>query len=309
MTRALSLLLLAACSSTVPSLDTDTGLDTEADTELGTEADTDADTVSQHVCDYFQAGESMVWCDGDTPQQLAMITTGEDDPECPTYYTLDGSTGDSPESVLAASDCDDSCVYVPYQAVMVLHCDTRGEYISYLPGGAGQDGDGEACPGLIQAMTLAGNGWYETWEDFTADNPCPGNSAPVLADLETTALSWSIGGGAVMLSDALTVSDANDTELEWATVRIASGFAPGFDGLALTSRPIGISPSWDSRTGTLTLSGTASLATYQSALRTVAFDATAGEGFSGADRVLAVSVHDGDVQSNELTRTVTVSAR
>ncbi|MDP2309897.1 MAG: hypothetical protein Q8P18_28015 [Pseudomonadota bacterium] len=33
------------------------------------------------------------------------------------------------------NECDTSCVYVPSVSVMLLYCDTRGEYIGFLDGG------------------------------------------------------------------------------------------------------------------------------------------------------------------------------
>src|SRR5205823_2894894 len=71
----------------------------------------------------------------------------------------------------------------------------------------------------------------------------------------------------------------------------------------------GISGSYNSATGVLTLSGTASLANYQTALRSVTY-ANSSENPSGADRTISFQVNDGgavDNLSNLATSTVHVT--
>lgn len=169
------LALLMGCEPT-PAVDTQQELDTtDADTQgVLDDVDTDTDSAPDlSTCAYDWGGDWMVWCGGESPTMLMFHTVGEADPECPDYFSVDGESGGTAQAAMSAAACDNSCVYGPHQAVMLLYCDTRGEYITFLPGGPGQHGDGSECPGLIQGMTIAGSGWYETFEQYSEAHPCP----------------------------------------------------------------------------------------------------------------------------------------
>lgn len=298
--RALWLLGLMACTDKMDTGETD--VDTGTDTEMGTDADTDTDSELQ-ICDYWNGNDWAVWCGGDDPARLVLNTSQSSDPECPDYYSVGAVSGGEPATVLELATCDDSCVYQRSQAVMVLYCDTRGEYITYVPGGPGQDGDGAECPSLIQAMTVAGTGWYETFGDYQLDFPCPGNAVPVVDNVEDSQLVWVADEGPVVISETVTVEDADDDVLFSASVRIVGGFEPGLDQLLLTTRPVDIGGTWDSRSGTFSLSGDASPAAYQQALRGVGFNSTSEA--SGL-KTLEITVNDGGSISEPVSRTVRV---
>ena len=93
------------------------------------------------------------------------------------------------------------------------------------------------------------------------------NDAPVVTAGAT--VSYTEQGTAVVLDSGLTLSDADNTTLASATVSITSGFFAG-DTLNFTNQN-GISGSYDSSTGVLTLTGSASVANYQAALRSITF--------------------------------------
>jgi hypothetical protein len=71
-------------------------------------------------------------------------------------------------------------------------------------------------------------------------------------------------------ANALTVTDADATELTSATVTIAAGLLPT-DVLAADGGSTGITPTYDPATGTLTLTGTDTLADYSQVLDSVTF--------------------------------------
>jgi hypothetical protein len=115
------------------------------------------------------------------------------------------------------------------------------------------------------------------------------------------------GEGAVIADAGLTVTDSSSSTLASAQVVITSGFNAG-DVLSVAT-PGGLTVGYNS--GTLTLSGTASLATYDTALDSLTFgfsptdgDPTAGVG--DTSRTLSWSVNDGVAASNSATSTVTV---
>ena len=133
------------------------------------------------------------------------------------------------------------------------------------------------------------------------------NDAPVLASAETSALSFTEGGSATAITSALTVSDADDTNIESATVQITSNLDSSEDVLAFTTQN-GITGSFTSSTGLLTLSGSATLANYQTALRSVTYQNTDTDNPSTSQRTVTFTVNDGDVNSNTQTRTIDVVA-
>ncbi len=133
----------------------------------------------------------------------------------------------------------------------------------------------------------------------------PVNDAPVLAGIET-ALSWFRDGDAGLTATAaLTVSDVDSANLSGASVRIAGNFQPG-DELQFTNQN-GITGVWNAGSGTLALSGSATVARYQAALRSVKYRST--QAFPGtAARAIAFTVSDGS-SSNEAARTLGVVTR
>ena len=93
------------------------------------------------------------------------------------------------------------------------------------------------------------------------------NDAPALTGLSGTALAF-IEGTPITLGSTISLSDADDTQMASAKVWISQGFTAG-DSLTLNAGSL--TTSYDTQTGVLTLSGTGSLADYQSALRSIQF--------------------------------------
>ena len=115
------------------------------------------------------------------------------------------------------------------------------------------------------------------------------------------------GGGPVVLDAALTVSDPSSTTLASATVAIGAGFVAG-DTLNFTNQN-GITGSYDAATGVLTLSGTTSVANYQTALASItySFTPTNGDPSSGGSdptRTVSWTVNDGVTSSAAVTSTL-----
>jgi hypothetical protein len=132
--------------------------------------------------------------------------------------------------------------------------------------------------------------------------------APVLAGGGNTAAYTEQGTAAAVVPN-LTVSDADNTTLASATVTISNGFAAG-DLLKFTNQN-GITGSYNATTHALTLSGSASLANYQAALRSVTFASTSDDptlGGSDASRSISVTVNDGTLSSAAATSSVAVTA-
>lgn len=128
------------------------------------------------------------------------------------------------------------------------------------------------------------------------------NNAPILSGIESNSIIYFASAGQKMVTSTLLVSDIDDTNIESATVSVTSGFSSSEDVLAFTNAN-GITGSYASGTGILTLSGTATKATYQSALRTVTYENTAGSP-DMTTRTISIVVNDGTENSIAATRNV-----
>jgi hypothetical protein len=133
------------------------------------------------------------------------------------------------------------------------------------------------------------------------------NDASVVSDAGGT-LSFSTGGSATVIDGTLTITDVDDTNMESATITISSGYESSEDVLAFTNAN-GITGSWDSGTGVLTLSGTASKANYETAFESVTYQNTDTGSPDTSDRIATWLVSDGDTNSAAgVTSTISVSA-
>ena len=74
-----------------------------------------------------------------------------------------------------------------------------------------------------------------------------------------------------MVDTGLTVTDPDSTQIQGATVAISRASSPAEDELAFANQ-LGITGSYNDTTGVLTLTGTATVADYQAALRTVTYE-------------------------------------
>ncbi|MFD1875692.1 Ig-like domain-containing protein [Hymenobacter bucti] len=129
---------------------------------------------------------------------------------------------------------------------------------------------------------------------------------PTLSGLETTAASYTEGGSPVQLTNSLTVgySNGSATTLTGATVRISSNFAAQ-DQLDFTNQP-GITGSYNTGTGVLTLNGTTSQAAYQAALRSITYSNTNTTTLNTGTRQITFQVRNGAAVSNSPVRTLTI---
>ena len=142
-------------------------------------------------------------------------------------------------------------------------------------------------------------------------NITPVNDAPAL-DLDASAAGTgytanyteNAAGVAIANANAL-ISDVDNANMASLTVTIANGQAG--DVLAAGSLPPGITASYNAATFTLTLTGSATKADYQTALQQLRYSSTS-ENPSTISRTINVTVNDGALNSNTATTTVNVIA-
>lgn len=119
--------------------------------------------------------------------------------------------------------------------------------------------------------------------------------------------TYTVGGSAATLDPGLTVSDSGSATLASATIS-EEPFVSG-DILNFTDQN-GITGSYNATTGTLTLSGTASLADYQAALQSIAFSSVAGDPTDGGtDLTRTIFWSVSDATSTSLTAPSTLDVQ
>ena len=94
--------------------------------------------------------------------------------------------------------------------------------------------------------------------------------------------------------------------MESATITISSGYQSSEDVLAFTNAN-GITGSWDSGNGVLTLSGSASKANYETAFESITYQNTNTDDPNNANRTITWVVNDGTSNSSGVTSTITVA--
>ena len=119
---------------------------------------------------------------------------------------------------------------------------------------------------------------------------------PVLGEIETNPLSYEENEAAKAITAGLTVRDGDNVNFAGATIQITSNYVNGQDVLSLTNAGT-ITRIWDAGTGTLTLTGSDTLANYQAALRAVKYQNTSHSP-STATRTVSFKVNDGAADSN-----------
>lgn len=122
-----------------------------------------------------------------------------------------------------------------------------------------------------------------------------------------------VEGGSAVVDGGLTLSDSNSSTLASATVAITEGLQSGQDVLVFAndgSTMGNIAASYNTTSGTLSLTSagaTASLAQWQAALRAVTYQNTS-EDPTTTDRTISFTVNDGSLDSNTVSKSVTVAA-
>jgi hypothetical protein len=125
---------------------------------------------------------------------------------------------------------------------------------------------------------------------------------PVLtASGGTTAHTENV---AVAVDSGITLTDTDNATMASGTVTIGTGYTAGQDVLAFTNQN-GITGSYSAPT--LTLTGSATTANWQSALRSITYNNTSDAPNTG-NRTINFAVNDGTLGSNTAAKTVSVTA-
>jgi gliding motility-associated-like protein len=132
----------------------------------------------------------------------------------------------------------------------------------------------------------------------------PINDPPVIVNLEQTVLEFSVGEGPGIISTAFEVMDVDNETLVSAEIRFRQNFVPGVDILYFTNTSK-ITGVYDPETGILMLTGVATVAEYNEAIRSITYD-NISEVFSDAEvtKTISYTVGDGTVLSETRDRQI-----
>ncbi|WP_197452459.1 DUF4347 domain-containing protein [Rosistilla carotiformis] len=134
----------------------------------------------------------------------------------------------------------------------------------------------------------------------------PVNDAPMVTSVESANITFRENDPATQLSNTLAITDADNTTIESAVIHFSIGYASDQDRLVFVDSGA-IRGDWDAATGTLTLTGSETLANYETALRSIRYENTHDDPTASA-RTITFHVNDGEVDSNVGTRRLVVSA-
>jgi hypothetical protein len=181
-------------------------------------------------------------------------------------------------------------VLLPANAVSVTYTSpsSTGQLL-YTPA-AGRVGTSTLTVRAADNGGTANGGVNQTTRTVTITVTNGGNSTPVVTT-STGSQTYLENQSPVTIDDALTLADP-DSDIAGATVAITGGFASNQDVLAFSPQS-GITGSYHAPSGVLTLSGLASVATYQAALRTVTYHNTS-ETPSPTARTITITASDGN---------------
>ena len=168
------------------------------------------------------------------------------------------------------------------------------------------DSAGAVVTGTRLDSSLTGSGGTTVYSNSTMSlgtSITSVNDAPAV-NADTTA-TFTEGQGAIAVTPAYTVADVDSANLTGATISV-SDFAAG-DLLGFTNQN-GISGIYNSGTGVLTLTGSASVANYQAAIRSITYNFVGDANAGGTDntRTVNVIVTDGVDPSSQTATVITI---
>jgi large repetitive protein len=132
----------------------------------------------------------------------------------------------------------------------------------------------------------------------------PQNDAPVITQSSNLTLRVDEQELSTAVFNNLIISDDDSISISRATVQIINGYQIGADEIIANLDPA-ISLVWDSRNGTLQLTGNASLSAYEAVLRSIQFINTS-DAPTADIRSIRLSVFDSDGASALLVSTIAV---
>lgn len=166
------------------------------------------------------------------------------------------------------------------------------------------DGTSGAAGSKVATTANGGSSAFSTGTDTASITVTAVGDAPVV--VAGGSLAYTENQAAAAINATLTVADIDSATLTGATVSISAGFVSGEDILDFINQS-GITGTYDASSGVLTLTGSASIADYQAALRSVTYG-NSSDAPTEAARTISFQVDDGSASSTAATTTINVTA-
>lgn len=131
-------------------------------------------------------------------------------------------------------------------------------------------------------------------------------ATPVLANIPLTNLAFTEKDPPTAIAPAITITDSDSANLTGATIQIVGNYARGQDQLSFVNSA-GVTAAFDANTGILTLTGTKSIAAYQTMLRTVTYGNSHNYPSTLTRTIQITVLDDFSNPSNAATRGITVT--
>jgi trimeric autotransporter adhesin len=134
----------------------------------------------------------------------------------------------------------------------------------------------------------------------------PVNDAPLLQDLSPATLSFTEGSSPITIFGAISVLDVDSVTLTSASIRISAGYIAAEDRLLVTDSR-GLTVNWNSVTGTISINGNASLATYDAVIRSLQYQNISLSVTEGT-RTITLEASDAVLTSATVSKSINVIA-
>ncbi|MBI9073694.1 MAG: hypothetical protein JEY94_19010 [Melioribacteraceae bacterium] len=132
------------------------------------------------------------------------------------------------------------------------------------------------------------------------------NDSPIIANLETSSLSYTENGSPIKLTETITLSDIDNSNINGASIAVSTGQISNEDLLSFKNQS-NIVGNFNESSGILILSGSATVEDYQKALRSVTYS-NSSENPTPAIKELSLSINDNSLSSDTLFRSVNITA-
>jgi hypothetical protein len=165
--------------------------------------------------------------------------------------------------------------------------------------------------GTLNAFTITGssNGSNPTTPTINTTTAASDGSSSFSTTF-TEVAGNDTGANAVAIADTdVSIADPDDTNIEGARIVLTNPLDGSSETLSISgSLPAGITAStYDAATGVLTLSGTATLASYETAIEAIRYNNSSNNP-STTSRVIQIYVNDGEIDSNIAQSTIAITA-
>ncbi len=133
------------------------------------------------------------------------------------------------------------------------------------------------------------------------------NDAPILADIEPTALDYTSCTTSIIITNLINISDVDSDTLSGASITISDNYDRSQDTLVFTNTAT-IRGNWNNTNGILTLSGNDTLPNYVNALRSVNYIHTKPLGVDSTRQIaIEFKTDDASLTSSSLTRDIVLN--